>query len=133
MNVPPATLIARLIGPLFAAVGVGMIVNATFYATAVGEGAHSPVLIAISGMATLLAGLAILNAHHAWTSDWRVLVTLIGWLFIIAGLLRLILPKFVETAAPAVYSGPAAEMVAGAIILVVGAILSFAGYRPLNT
>jgi hypothetical protein len=129
MNVPPATLIARLIGPLFAAVGVGMIVNATFYATAVGEGAHSPVLIAISGIATLLAGLAILNAHHAWTADWRVIVTLIGWLFIIAGLLRLILPKFVETAAPAVYSGPAAEMVAGAIILVVGAILSFASYR----
>jgi hypothetical protein len=133
MNVPPATLIARLVGPLFAAVGVGMIINATFYATAVGEGAHSPVLIAISGMATLLAGLAILNAHHAWTSDWRVLVTLIGWLFVIAGLLRLILPKFVETAAPAVYSGPAAEIVAGAIILVVGAILSFAGYRPINT
>ena len=129
MKVPPATLIARLIGPLFAAVGVGMIVNATFYATAVGEGAHSPVLIAISGIATLLAGLAILNAHHAWTADWRVLVTLIGWLFVIAGLLRLILPKFVETAAPAVYSGPAAEMVAGAIILVVGAILSFASYR----
>ncbi|HEY1745688.1 MAG TPA: hypothetical protein VGG11_02835 [Xanthobacteraceae bacterium] len=129
MNVPPATLIARLIGPLFAAIGVGMIVNATFYATAVGEGAHSPVLIAISGMATLLAGLAILNAHHAWTSDWRVLVTLIGWLFVIAGLLRLILPKFVETAAPAVYSGPAAEIVAGAIIFVVGVVLSFAGYR----
>ncbi len=129
MNVPPATLIAKLIGPLFAAIGVGMIVNATFYATAVGEGAHSPVLIAISGMATLLAGLAILNAHHAWTSDWRVLVTLIGWLFVIAGLLRLILPKFVETAAPAVYSGPAAEIVAGAIIFVVGVVLSFAGYR----
>ena len=129
MNVPPATLIARLIGPLFAAVGVGMIVNATFYATAVGEGAHSPVLIAISGIATLLAGIAILNAHHAWTYDWRVIVTIIGWLFAIAGLLRLILPKFVETAAPAVYSGPAAEMVAGAVILVVGAVLSFEGYR----
>jgi hypothetical protein len=133
MSVPPAILIARLIGPLFAAVGVGMIVNATFYAAAVGEGAHSPVLIAISGMATLLAGLAILNAYHAWTADWRVIVTLIGWLFVIAGLLRIILPKFVETAAPAVYSGPAAEMVAGAVILVVGAILSFASYRSVST
>jgi hypothetical protein len=133
MNVPAATLIARLIGPLFAALGLGMLVNATFYATAVGEGAASPVLIAISGMATLLGGIAILNAYHAWTYDWRVLVTIIGWLFIIAGLIRLILPKFVETAAPAVYSGPAAGIVAGAVILVIGAVLSFAGYRPANT
>jgi hypothetical protein len=126
---PAATLIARLIGPLFAALGVGMIVNATFYAAAVGEGAHSPVLIAVSGMATLLAGIAILNAHHSWTADWRVLVTLIGWLFIIAGLIRLILPTVAESVAPAVYSGPAAEIVAGAVVLVIGAVLSFGGYR----
>ena len=91
--IPAATLIARLIGPLFAVLGLGMLLNATFYAAAVGEGAHSPVLIAISGMATLVAGLAILNAYHAWTADWRVLVTIIGWLFIIAGLIRLILPN----------------------------------------
>ena len=126
---PAATLIARLIGPLFAALGLGMLLNATFYAAAVGEGAHSPVLIAISGMATLVAGLAILNAFHAWTADWRVLVTVIGWLFIIAGLIRLILPTLAETLAPAVYSGPAALMVAGAVVLVIGGILSFEGYR----
>ena len=126
---PAATLIARLIGPLFAALGLGMLLNATFYAAAVGEGAHSPVLIAISGMATLVAGLAILNAFHAWTADWRVLVTVIGWLFIIAGLIRLILPTLAEMLAPAVYSGPAALMVAGAVVLVIGGILSFEGYR----
>jgi hypothetical protein len=129
MIVPAAILIARLIGPLFAALGLGMLLNSTFYAVAVGEGAHSPVLIAISGMATLVAGLAILNAYRAWTADWRVLVTLIGWLFIIAGLIRLILPTLAETLAPAVYSGPAALMVAGVVVLVVGGILSFEGYR----
>ena len=129
MIVPAAILIARLIGPLFAALGIGLLLNSTFYAAAVGEGAHSPVLIAIAGMATLVAGLAILNAHRAWTADWRVLVTLIGWLFIIAGLIRLILPTLAETLAPAVYSGPAALMVAGVVVLVVGGILSFEGYR----
>ena len=108
MIVPAAILIARLIGPLFAALGLGLLLNATFYAAAVGEGVHSPVLIAIAGMATLVAGLAILNAYRAWTADWRVLVTVIGWIFIIAGLIRLILPTLAETLAPAVYSGPAA-------------------------
>jgi uncharacterized membrane protein len=125
-----ATLIARLIGPVFVVIGLGMLLNATFYAAAVGEGAKSPVLIAVSGIATLLGGVAILNAHHDWTADWRVLITLIGWLFIIAGIVRLVLPTVAETVAPVVYSGPAAEMVAGAIVLVVGAILGFAGYRP---
>ena len=132
MVVPVAILIARLIGPLFAALGLGMLLNATFYAAAVGEGAHSPVLIAIAGMATLVAGLAILNAHRAWTYDWRVLVTVIGWVFIVAGLIRLILPTLAETLAPAVYSGPAALMVAGVVVLIIGGILSFEGYRTAN-
>jgi hypothetical protein len=132
MVVPAAILIARLIGPLFAALGLGMLLNATFYAAAVGEGAHSPVLIAIAGMATLVAGLAILNAHRAWTYDWRVLVTVIGWVFIVAGLIRLILPTLAETLAPAVYSGPAALMVAGVVVLIIGGILSFEGYRTAN-
>ena len=52
-----------------------------------------------------------------------------GWLFIIAGLIRLILPTLAETLAPAVYSGPAALMVAGVVVLIVGGILSFEGYR----
>jgi hypothetical protein len=129
MIVPAVILIARLIGPLFAVLGLGMLLNATFYAAAVGQGAHSPVLIAIAGMATLVAGLAILNAYRAWTADWRVLVTVIGWLFIIAGLIRLILPTLAETLVPAVYSGPAALMVAGVVVLIVGGILSFEGYR----
>jgi len=129
MIVPAVILIARLIGPPFAVLGLGMLLNATFYAAAVGQGAHSPVLIAIAGMATLVAGTAILNAYRAWTADWRVLVTVIGWIFIIAGLIRLILPTLAETLAPAVYSGPAALMVAGVVVLIVGGILSFEGYR----
>ena len=129
MIVPAVILIARLIGPLFAVLGLGMLLNATFYAAAVGQGAHSPVLIAIAGMATLVAGTAILNAYRAWTADWRVLVTVIGWIFIIAGLIRLILPTLAETLAPAVYSGPAALMVAGVVVLIIGGILSFEGYR----
>jgi hypothetical protein len=129
MIMPAAILIARLVGPLFVALGLGLLLNSTFYAVAVGEGAHSPVLIAISGMATLVAGLAILNAYRAWTADWRMLVTLIGWLFVIAGLIRLILPTLAETLAPAVYSGAAALMVAGVVVLIVGGILSFEGYR----
>jgi hypothetical protein len=31
------------------------------------------------------AGLAIARAHNLWTRDWRVLVALVGWLGMLAG------------------------------------------------
>ena len=54
---------------------------------------HSPALIFISGLFTLAAGLAIVLNHNVWTADWRVLITLLGWLGIIGGLIRILLPQ----------------------------------------
>ena len=47
-------------------------------------------LIYFTGILTLAAGLAILNVHHLWTRDWRVLITIFGWLFLIGGIFRIL-------------------------------------------
>ena len=36
-----------------------------------------------SGMMALIIGLLIVTSHNIWTSDWRVLITLVGWLSIL--------------------------------------------------
>jgi uncharacterized membrane protein len=126
---PPAVLIARLIGPLFVAIGVGVLINAPFYVGSVIEGVHSPTLVYMSGVASMLAGLAMLNAYRAWTADWRVIVTILGWLMAIGGIVRIVLPQVAATVAPELYSGPTALMITGAIVLVLGGILTVKGYR----
>ncbi len=85
---PPAVLIAWLIGPLFVAIGVGILINAQFYVGAVVEGVHSPTLVYMSGVASMLGGLAMLNAYRAWTADWQVIITILGWLLVIGGIVR---------------------------------------------
>jgi hypothetical protein len=129
MFMAAATLIARLVGPLFVAIGLGILINSSFYAGAVIEAVHSPTLVYLSGIASLLAGLAILNAYRAWTSDWRVVVTFLGWLFVIGGILRIVLPGVVESTVIAVYVGTTALIIIAAIVLIVGGFLSFKGYR----
>ena len=126
---PPAVLIARLIGPLFVAIGVGVLINAPFYVGAVIEGVHSPTLVYMSGVASMLAGLAMLNAYRAWTADWRVIVTVLGWLMVIAGIVRIVLPQIVTALATTIYSGPTALSIAGVIVLVLGGFLTVKGYR----
>jgi hypothetical protein len=124
-----ATLIARLIGPWFVALGLGLLLNRTFYIDAIIQGTHSPVVIFLAGSATLLGGLAILNAHRSWTADWRSIVTIIGWMFVIAGTIRIVLPSIAASITPAIYAGTTAIMVTGIVVLIVGGYLSFEGYR----
>ncbi len=126
---PPAVLIARLVGPLFVAIGAGILLNASFYAGAIVEAVHSPTLVYLSGIASLLAGLAMLNAYRAWTADWRVVTTILGWLMVIGGIIRIVVPQLVTALVTTIYSGPTALAIAGVIVLVLGAFLSFEGYR----
>jgi len=90
---------------------------------------RSPVLIYLAGTATLLGGLAILNAHRAWTADWRAIVTVLGWIFIIAGIVRIVLPTLATSFSTTIYSTPVALAIIGIVVLVVGGYLSFEGYR----
>ena len=63
----PAVFIARLIGPAFVAVGLGVLANGPFYTALILEAVHSPTLIYFSGLMALVPGLAILNVHRSWS------------------------------------------------------------------
>ncbi len=125
----PAVFIARLMGPLLVVIGVGVLLNVANYSAMIAEAAHSPTLIYISGLLTLPLGLAILNVHRAWTSDWRVIITILGWLLVIGGVIRIVLPQFTATLATTLYSGTAGLVIFAVIMLVLGGFLSFEGYR----
>ena len=45
-------------------------------------------MIFITGVLALIAGLAIVNAHNLWVPDWRVVVTVLGWLSVVGILFR---------------------------------------------
>jgi len=124
----PAVFIARLIGPAFVAVGLGILANGPFYTALIIEAVHSPTLIYFSGLISLVPGLAILNVHRSWTG-WPVIITIIGWLMAIGGVIRLVLPATTATLASDLYSKPYALLIAALVVLVVGAYLCFEGYR----
>ena len=125
----PAVFIARLIGPTLVAVGLGILLNGPFYTALIMEAVRSPTLIYFSGLMSLVPGLAILNVHRTWSGDWRVIVTILGWLMAIGGAVRLVLPATSAALAADIYSKPAALLTVAAIVLVVGGYLCFEGYR----
>jgi hypothetical protein len=125
----PAVFIARVIGPLFVVLGAGILLNWSLYAAMIAEAVRIPTFIYLSGILTFTAGAAILNCYRAWTAGWRVIVTVLGWVFLIAGVIRIVLPRLTMTLATALYSGTAALAIAGVIVLILGAFLSFKAYR----
>ncbi len=123
-----SVFLAKLIGPIFLAVGVGLLANAATYRTLAGEFLHSTALIYLSGLLTMTAGMALVLTHNVWAADWRILITLLGWLAAIGGAARIVIPQGSQKMGRSLLARPHSLTVAAVIWLAVGAILCFFGY-----
>ena len=120
--------LARLLGPTFAAIAFGMLVNLGMYESMIAEALHPGILFYLSGLLSLLAGLAIINLHNTWRADWRVIVTVLGWLMTIGGVIRIVAPQVAIAVGSTIYSGRASTIVAALLVGTLGVFLSFKGY-----
>jgi hypothetical protein len=123
-------VIARLIGPLFATIGIGMLINTASYRQIGEQFLANPAFIYLSGTMVLVAGLAVLNFHNIWTNDWRSVITAIGWLLTIAGVWRLIAPQFVPFVGGAILANQNFFIGAGVVLIALGGFITFKGYVP---
>jgi hypothetical protein len=121
--------LAKLIGPFALALGLTVLLRGgDGFRTLVNEFAASPALIFLSGIITLPAGLAIVITHNVWTPDWRVVITIIGWLAVITGVIRTVAPERVAAKARTVNRHPMVPKIGAAVWLAIGALLCFYGY-----
>ncbi len=86
-------LLARLMGPLFLAAGLGLLLNQTHYRKMLHRFLTDAALYYFSGALALTVGVAILLFHNIWVADWRVVITIIGWLSVLKGVVRLLFPQ----------------------------------------
>jgi hypothetical protein len=126
--------LAKLIGPVMAAIGVGMLLNSAVFRILAQQFLSSYALIFLAGLITLFAGIALVLAHNVWTPDWRVIITILGWLGVIGGALRIIAPNLVVRIGGAVIGHAGAMFIfAGFALLALGCVLSYFGYAETSS
>ena len=85
-------LIGRLISAVYIAVGLGLLIRPKHYRAMFEEFMGSPALLYLGGITALLVGLLIVLFHNVWTGGWIILLTVIGWMALLKGVLLLVLP-----------------------------------------
>lgn len=110
--------IARIVGPVLVVLALTEGFNIEVFA---GNPAQ---VVFLNGTLLFAAGVAILQAYRRWTLSLSVLVTVVGWAFLSAGLFRMARPAAAQLAAGPVTWGTLA------VLIVIGGLLSFKGYGP---
>jgi hypothetical protein len=122
-------------GPVLLVIGIGMVMGMLTegegYSSLLKEFISSRALIFVTGVLALLAGVAIVNAHNQWVPDWRVIVTVLGWLLVLRGIMNLVFPITVQNLGDRMIASHAGVLAGAAVTIVLGAILSIMGYEDL--
>lgn len=79
-------------------------------------------LLLVTAIIPLFIGLWILLTHNVWTFDWRVIITILGVMSLLKGILLLYTPNFVMQLSKAIVT-PIGMAAASLTSLVLGGIL----------
>lgn len=85
--------LALLIGWYLLLTNLGMLINQAHYKKVCNEFMGNSLMMLTWGCLAIIFGLLIVIRHNVWESDWRILVTLIGWLVLLQGAFRLLFPE----------------------------------------
>ena len=80
-------LLAGLIGPILMVLSISETLNLSIW-----KGVDASVVY-LNGLILFIAGLSIVRTYNHWAFDWTVMITLTGWLSLLAGVYRLFFPN----------------------------------------
>ena len=66
--------------------------------------------------------------HNVWVANWPVLITLLGWLCVVSGVIRLLAPPKLLDVGRRLHAQPNVLTVSASVWVGVGAVLSYFGY-----
>jgi hypothetical protein len=89
MNI--ANTLAVLMGSTLVIVGISVF-NKSYFNAVMTDFVNSKGLLWVTGLITFVMGTVIVALHNVWSADWRVLVTLLGWLMVIKGAVIVLFP-----------------------------------------
>lgn len=92
MDTQAAVIVAQVLGPLYVVAGLGLITAPERGARLISDMETNPAQALTWGLIALGLGLLILAVHPGWSADWTALVTLIGWLATLKGVLLILAP-----------------------------------------
>ena len=78
--------LAQIIGPTLSVMTLSEMTNLSIWEN------NIPSVTFLNGVLLFVGGISIIRVHNFWVRNWTILITLIGWLTIILGLLRMFFP-----------------------------------------
>ena len=123
--------LAKVIGLYLLIVPAAVLLKRKQFAELANEFAANRAIVFLSGLFALVLGLMIVVSHNVWTADWRAVITVMGWLTLAKGVIRIFFPE--KLASFAIDPSSTKWTLASIVLLGLGLYLTYAGFSAGTT
>ncbi|MCV7155965.1 hypothetical protein [Mycolicibacterium brisbanense] len=126
---------ARVLGPFFAIVSATVVARAANMRVLLTEFGASAVWPWVTGAFVLMAGITVVALHPYWRGLTAIIVSMLGWIMVIRGILLMAFPDFFIAIANRTIGAENLWRVVFAVFIAIGVYLTYAGWiaRPKPT
>jgi len=90
--------------------------------------AQNHVYLPIQGLITLVMGIASVLAYNAWDNNWQIVITILGWLLVLKGVVLMMFPETVSFFAEKFKDREGTMQLGLVIAVVLGCVLTYFGF-----
>ena len=122
-----ALLISKILGIIYFAFGIGMLVNPSFYRREIPKLLENSAYLILGGFLAIVFGFLILEGQNTWPSDWTVVITILGWIAILKGAMLLAFPNSMNLFKP-LFESKLFMNIPTPSVIIMGAIFIYLGF-----
>lgn len=87
--------LGRALGIYLLIVSLSMLFNRGVFFNTFQQWSEQPGTITLTAFISIILGILMVLVHNVWVADWRIVITLLAWLTLIKGIVRLNFPHAV--------------------------------------
>jgi hypothetical protein len=98
-------LIAKIVSVVYLCAALSAIFSKDHFRRVLDDLFKNAALVYFMGFTAVILGILIVHYHNTWVKDWTVLITILGWLALLKGVLLIAVPRFVESYSRLIFKG----------------------------
>jgi hypothetical protein len=115
---------------VYLSIGVGMIFNREFYKKMFGDFVGNASILYLGGVMALVVGFLLVTFHNTWAACPSTIITVLGWLALIKGIVILVQPKALISLTKALVASDKFMTIEMVLVIVIGILFSYFGWCP---
>lgn len=120
--------LAKVLGLYLVVFGIAMLLHAKRIKAIINDIDSNPTLLLFSGIIPLILGALLVAGHEVWEANWRMVITLIGWLAFIKGAIRVTAPQVAIRVDKKFIKQPINLKICAIVVLLLGIFLCYVGF-----